>query len=420
LEKRPVYLQLPSDVAGVRIGPITKPLDLHLPCSDPRQLARAISRLSERLSRAHSPVILLDADAERFGLTDPITALAEANRIPIAHLLPARGVISDTHPLSIGIYRGAASSQTVRAAVEDSDCLLCLGARFTDVASGLFTHKINPGSLIDLHPFTVKLHGELFTAVVATELLSGLLATTHRTGAPSSPPLHYLTAQTESETKGALTQAVLWRHIQKYLKQRDIIVSDTGTSFFASANLTLPDGASFIAQPTWSSLGYALPAALGTCLAAPDRRQLVFLGDGAFQMTVQELSTILRLNLKPIIFLLNNDGYTIERLILGPESSYNDISAWHYSQIPVAFDTNNRAVVHLVRTEAELQSALHAASDASRLHLLELLLPRMDAPEPLVRFAQRAAAFNFPQIRDGNESETNADCSDQSTLMHCR
>ena len=137
-------------------------------------------------------------------------------------------------------------------------------------------------------------------------------------------------------------------------------------------------------------------------------------------MTVQELSTILRLNLKPIIFLLNNDGYTIERLILGPESSYNDISAWHYSQIPVAFDTNNRAVVHLVRTEAELQSALHAASDASRLHLLELLLPRMDAPEPLVRFAQRAAAFNFPQIRDGNESETNADCSDQSTLMHCR
>src|SRR5580704_15475362 len=134
-----------------------------------------------------------------------------------------------------------------------------------------------------------------------------------------------------------LTQAVLWRHIQKYLRQGDVIVSDTGTSFFASAQLTLPDGTSFVTQPIWGSLGYALPAALGTCLAAPDRRQLIFLGDGAFQMTVQELSSILRLNLKPIIFLLNNDGYTIERLIFGPESSYNDISPWRYCEIPAAF-----------------------------------------------------------------------------------
>ena len=187
------------------------------------------------------------------------------------------------------------------------------------------------------------------------------------------------------------------------------MVVDTGTSFFASANLNLPEGVSFITQPTWSALGYALPAALGTCLAAPDRRQMVFLGDGAFQMTAQELSTILRLDLKPIILLLNNNGYTIERLILGPESSYNDINPWNYTQIPAAFDTRNRAVVHLVTTEAELQAALHAASDASRLHLLELVLPRMDAPEELVRFGQRAAEFDFPHARDEGESRTIAD-----------
>jgi len=166
------------------------------------------------------------------------------------------------------------------------------------------------------------------------------------------------------------------------------------------------------------SVGYALPATLGTCLAASDRRQLVFLGDGAFQMSVQELSTILRLNLNPIIFLLNNDGYTIERLILGSESSYNDISPWQYSQVPAVFDTRNRAIVHVVRTEVELEAALHAARDVSKLHLIELVLPRMDAPEALVRFARKAAAFDFPQMRDGNESETNADCSAESALMY--
>jgi indolepyruvate decarboxylase len=68
----------------------------------------------------------LDADVDRFGLTEPVIALAEANDIPIAHLIPAKGVIGDTHPLSIGIYRGAASSPAVRAAVENSDCLLFL------------------------------------------------------------------------------------------------------------------------------------------------------------------------------------------------------------------------------------------------------------------------------------------------------
>jgi indolepyruvate decarboxylase len=418
LEKRPVYLQLPSDVAGVRIAPITRPLDLNPPCSNPRQLARAISQISARLSRANHPAILLDADVDRFGLTEPVIALAEANDIPIAHLIPAKGVISDTHPLSIGIYRGAASSPTVRAAVEDSDCLLCFGPRFTDVASCLFTHTISPDSVIDLQPFSVRLEGEFFSAVVAKELLSGLLATTHRTVELSSRPLPRPTTRTESETSGALTQAVLWRHIQKYLKQGDVIVSDTGTSFFASANLNLPDGVSFIAQPIWGSLGYALPAALGTSLAAPDRRQLVFLGDGAFQMTVQELSTILRLNLNPIIFLLNNNGYTIERLILGSESSYNDISPWQYSEVPAAFDTRNRAVVHVVRTEAELEAALHAGRDVSKLHLIELVLPRMDAPEALVRFARKAAAFDFPQMRDGNESETNADCFEESALLY--
>jgi indolepyruvate decarboxylase len=145
---------------------------------------------------------------------------------------------------------------------------------------------------------------------------------------------------------------------------------------------------------------------------------LVFLGDGAFQMTVQELSTILRLNLNQVIILLKNDGYTIERLILGSESSYNDISPWQYRPVPSAFDTCNRAVVHVVKTEAELEAALHAAKDVSKLHLLELALPRMDASEALVRFARKAAAFVFPQMRDGNESETNADCSDESALMY--
>ena len=416
-ERRPVYLQLPSDISSISTPPITRALDLSPPSSDPGQLFRAISLMSDRLSQARCPVILLDTDAERFGLARLIMTLGEANNIPVAQLVPARGVISDSHPLSIGIYRGAGSSPTTRAAVEKSDCLVCVGTRFTDVATGLFTHQLRPQSVIDLHPFRLKMNGEYFSAVVATDLLSGLLATRHRRGPAPLRASSRSAVRSESTTNLPLSQAVLWQHIQDYLEKGDVMVVDTGTSFFESANLNLPEDVSFIAQPTWSSLGYALPAALGTCLAAPKRRHLVFLGDGAFQMTAQELSTILRLDLKPIVFLLNNDGYTIERLILGPESSYNNINPWRYSRMPEAFDTRNRAVVHLVTTEAELRAALHATRDASRLHFLELVLPRMDAAQELVRFAQRAAAFDFPHVRNECESRRILEHGNERNLM---
>jgi indolepyruvate decarboxylase len=110
------------------------------------------------------------------------------------------------------------------------------------------------------------------------------------------------------------------------------------------------------------------------------------------------LSTILRRNLRPIIFLINNNGYTIERLILGSGSSYNDINQWRYADAASFFDTQGQAVAYRVRTEDELEDALAAASDREALVLIELVMSRLDAPGPLVNFAQRCAKFNFPQL----------------------
>jgi indolepyruvate decarboxylase len=208
LERRPVYIQLPSDIAGVWIPAIRKPLDLDPPRSDPRHLLRAICRISERLAQAHRPAILLDSDADRFGWTEVLVALAEARGMPIAHLLPARGIVSDSHPLSIGTYRGEASAPVVRTAVEDSDCLLCVGTRFTDVATGLFTHRIRPEAVIDLQPFGVKLDGEFVSAVTAAELLKGLLDNTHKSTAPSLRIIPRAPTPPAPTTQGTLTQAM--------------------------------------------------------------------------------------------------------------------------------------------------------------------------------------------------------------------
>ena len=111
--------------------------------------------ISEHISQANAPAFLLDADAERFGLAQLIVLLAEANGIPRAHLIP-KDVIDETHPLAIGTYRDAGSSPEVRKAIEGSDCLICIGTRFTDVASGFVTHRLDPKSIIDLQPFGLR------------------------------------------------------------------------------------------------------------------------------------------------------------------------------------------------------------------------------------------------------------------------
>ena len=102
---------------------------------------------------------------------------------------------------------------------------------------------------------------------------------------------------------------MLWNYISGFLKEDDVIIGEVGTSNSALSGIKLPATAKYIAQPLWGSIGYTLPALLGSLLAAPERRQILFIGDGSFQLTVQELSTIIRHGLKPIIFLLNNGGY---------------------------------------------------------------------------------------------------------------
>jgi indolepyruvate decarboxylase len=158
----------------------------------------------------------------------------------------------------------------------------------------------------------------------------------------------------------------------------------------------MPDGAAVVGQPLWAAIGYALPALLGTLLAAPNRRQLLFIGGGAFQVTAQELSTILGRRLRAIVFLINNSGYTIERLILGGSgATYSDINQWRYAEAVSFFDTADEASSHRVCTEGELEAALSAATLSKSLVLIEVVMNRMDAPKPLVHFARKCAEINF-------------------------
>jgi len=103
-----------------------------------------------------------------------------------------------------------------------------------------------------------------------------------------------------------LNQGIFWRQMQDFLLPDDIVLADQGTACFGSAALTFPQGCKFIFQALWASIGYTLAAAFGAQIAEPNRRVVLLIGNGAAQLTAQELGSMLRYGLKPVIFLLNN------------------------------------------------------------------------------------------------------------------
>jgi indolepyruvate decarboxylase len=198
-----------------------------------------------------------------------------------------------------------------------------------------------------------------------------------------------------------LTQAAYWQAIQDYIRPGDVLVAEDGTSY-ASFGLQLPPNCSFVAQVIWGSIGYSVGSLLGTLTAAPDRRHLLFVGDGSFQLTAQEVSTMLRHDYKPVIFLINNGGYTIERCWLGKTSRYNDVANWAYADLPKVLGPDTTARSFVVRTVADLEKALSAPNDT--LTFIEAIMDPFDAPVAVMNSGNNGADLDYgprgPQYRD--------------------
>ena len=105
------------------------------------------------------------------------------------------------------------------------------------------------------------------------------------------------------------------------LDDRMVVIADIGDSLFGAADLSMSRRTEFISPAYYTSMGFAVPAAVGAGMANPGLRPLVIVGDGAFQMTGMELSTIARHGLNPIVVVLNNHGYTTERFLLEGRST---------------------------------------------------------------------------------------------------
>jgi indolepyruvate decarboxylase len=173
-----------------------------------------------------------------------------------------------------------------------------------------------------------------------------------------------------------------------------VVLAEQGTSYYGMARHRLPSGVAFIGQPLWASIGYTLPAALGAGLAEPDRRPVLLIGDGAAQLTIQELGQFGREGVPAVVILVNNDGYTVERAIHGPTAPYNDIVGWQWRDIPAALGIRN-PLSHRATTCGELDAALaDAAAHPDDLVFIEAVVTELDVPPLLEELAAAIAKAN--------------------------
>ena len=392
--KRPVYIELPRDRAAVPGIPHHKTPRIH-ERSDARILHAALAEAEEMINQAKQPVILADVEVHRFGLQNEVLKLARKTNIPVAATVLGKSVVGEQHPFYLGIYEGAMGRDDVRKYVEDSDCLIMLGAFMTDINLGVYTARLDPARSISATSEKLSVRYHSYEDVRFKDFLRGLLRLPlrrRRLGKlPGAAAERALALSSKKASKWSAQKKVtvkrLFERLNAFLSKDTVVVVDVGDALFGAADLFIRERTEFLGPAYYASMGFAIPASIGAQFANPKLRPLVLVGDGAFQMTGLELATIARYQLNPIIVVLNNRGYGTERHM--QDGPYNDVAPLNYSRWPDVVGTGRGFVVD---TEADLEKALIEAEKwTESFCLLDVHIDQMDRSPALERLASRLA-----------------------------
>jgi pyruvate decarboxylase len=350
IKSGPVYIFLPLDLSAeeVESSLLDTPIDIS-PHIDEEAQSAAVNAMTSAISAAKHPSILVDALVQRFDAIPETERLVDILCVPLFSTNMGKGIIDETSPYYIGVWNGAVGTPGVREAAESADLMITLGYLPADTNSGGFSRKIDEAKTIHVNPHSVIVFGKEYPNTSIKPLLAALVdalpaTPQHRIPKAVLPPPRTPLDQDASH----ITQSWLWPQIEKFLQPGDVIVGETGTSVFGLCDIAFPPNSQFIAQVYYGSIGYAMAATLGIEVArkelegSPVRRgrrkgrTVLITGDGSYTtakgagdeqltgpgsmaLTIQEIGTMIKAGIAPIIFVINNDGYTVERLIWGAQ-----------------------------------------------------------------------------------------------------
>jgi indolepyruvate decarboxylase len=390
---QPAYIIVPSDHA---LSPVTpgevNPVTLK---SSDTALKKAAAAINDRLKSAKSVVALPAFTILRLGLQKELREAIEALGCPFATTAMEKCIIDEDHPQFVGFYAGAMSTTEAREIVERADLVLDLGGvSLNDITTGSYSARLDPARFITIGLNDVRIGDQVIGGVRLADMLTELAKLKSPAAPYRRPPKQ--APQVTGNPSDKITMEALYPRYAAFIRAGDTVVLETGSSSLGMWPMTLADGVRVEAQVLWGSIGWATAAAMGIALADPNRRTILITGEGSHQLTANEIGSMGRFGANITVFVLNNDGYLIERVLEeNPDWSYNDLAPWRYAELPRALGCADWFTAR-VETLGELDAAMQAARDYKSGAYIEIIGGRLDLP-PALAFAHGRLNAMYPE-----------------------
>ncbi|KAJ1695160.1 hypothetical protein LUZ63_011858 [Rhynchospora breviuscula] len=401
-ESKPVYISISCNLPAIphptfSIEPV--PYFLSPKVSNQLALEAAVEATATFLGKAVKPVLVGGPKLRVAKAQKAFVQLADVCGYPVAVMPSAKGMVPEHHPQFIGTYWGAISTNFCGEIVESADAYLFAGPIFNDYSTVGYSLLIKKEKSIIVQPNRVTIgNGPSFGWVFMADFFTALAAKIkknntalenyNRIYVPPAVPVR-------NEDHEPIRVNILFKHIQNMLNGEKAVIAETGDSWFNCQKLRLPENCGYEFQMQYGSIGWSVGATLGYAQAAQDKRVIACIGDGSFQVTAQDVSTMIRNGQKSIIFLLNNSGYTIEVEI--HDGPYNVIKNWNYTALVEAMKNGEgKCWTCKVRTEEELLEAIETINGDQKdsLCFVEVILHKDDTSKELLEWGSRVASAN--------------------------
>ena len=374
-EKKPVYIAIPIDIAKLEIS--TREIDYSW-SSDSKTLEKVTNLIIQKINKSKKPVILGDTLVKRFDSRIEFKEFVEKSGIPTTNFLMGTNLVNPDLKNNLGTYFAKLRNPVAQKHIEETDCLIAVGAIYSDLNSFGFNLPYKINSHIAIYGTHVYIENVRYDNIKMSELLNALSEKIEqRDFIIEKTPYFYEKTNTPT---GKLTSKYIYPRLQEFLKENDILIAETGIIPQGVSQIKFPNNSELVSQTLWGSIGWATPTALGTSLASLNRRVILFTGEGSHQLTAMEIGNMLRCGIKPVVIVLNNKGYTIERVLSdNPQDKFNDIMHMNYSKFARVFEGDIWST--RVETEDDFDKALKVTQIMNKLCYIEICTEPDDMPE---------------------------------------
>lgn len=375
--RRPVYVSIPVDICKLEIE--NNP-QIKIPESDEKSLNEAVDGALKLIDKADYPLILGDVLVKRYGARKEFDKFVENSQFPVSNLLMGKGIVEAENKKYLGTFLSKYDNLNAYNALHESDCVISVGIINSDLNTYRTGLPFVPSDFIEIQGTYTIIGNKKYENILMKDVLNKLAEkiTARDIELPEKKPSYDEPKEADS-TK--LSAKYIYPRLQGFLRPDDIIFVETGIIPHGFAPMRLCKNTDVNSQTLWGSIGWATPAAFGGQMAAKDRRTILLTGEGSHQLTCMEISNMIKNNLKPIIIVLNNDGYTVERMLSNnTDDFFNDIIKWDYSKLPQVFEGD--VWIAQAKTDIEFDNVLKQAEieQKSRMCYIEIFTDKLDVP----------------------------------------